>query len=159
MCRFCVLNSYPRLAGKRCSLLPFQRAQSYWYKVHGFYSLGLCYFCDSFISDQGDSLALTNVLCSLSREERSFLLIGVRQWPTSDTHHLQKPQPRVEQSFYIVSALASRISRSSFNWETSYPWYVWGRLGLLSGTFCPVLCAKNEFYCFFLLKTFYPFIL
>lgn len=65
----------------------------------------------------------------------------------------------MEQSFHIVSALASGIAESGFNLETNYPWYVWGRLGLLSGTICPFLCAKNEFYCFFLLKTFYLFIL
>lgn len=123
-------------------------------RAHGSCSPGPCHLWDSFVSDR--------CLCSLPRKERSFLLVGVGQWPASDTHHLQNPQPWVEQSFYIVSALAFGISRGGFNLETNYPWYVWGWLGFLSGTFCLFLCAKNECYwCFFfpLLKTFYPFIL
>ena len=107
-----------------------------------------CHFWDSLASDQGDSFVSDPRLCSFYREERSLLLVGVGKWPTSDTYHLQKPQPWVEQSFYIVSTLAPGISKSSFNSETNYPWYVWGSLGLLSGTFCPFLWAKSEVYCF-----------
>ena len=117
-------------------------------KLHDFCSFCLCHFWDSFASDHGDSFVSDPCPFSLCREERSLLLVGVRKWPTSDTYHLQKPQPWVEQSFYIVSTLAPGISKSSFNSETNYPWYVWGSLGLLSGTFCPFLWAKKEFYCF-----------
>lgn len=131
----------------------------YCFKSAWFCSLCFSHFWESFASLQGASFISDPCLCSLSREERSLLLVGVRKWPASDTYHLQKPQPWVEQSFYIVSILAPGVSKNSFNSETNYPWYVWGSLGLLCGTFCPFLWAKNEFYCFFLLKPFYAFIL
>lgn len=100
------------LARKGVSPLSFSKHKFIGVKVHSFLSLWFLSFWESFVFDQ--------CLCSLFREERSFLLVGVRQWPTSDTYHLQKPQPGVEQSFYLVSALASGLQRSSFNLQRNY---------------------------------------
>lgn len=98
-CRLPFLSQIHALAGNRGSASPLSKHSFIVIKAHGFCSLGLCHFWDPFVSDQS--------LCSLCRQERSLLLVGVRQWPTSDTYHLQNPQPCVEQSFYIVSALFS----------------------------------------------------